>query len=83
MLGEVSRHLRAVTVSYDFNSVSVDCYFDGKVSDDDRESMSLVETELLAWFPQTHSVTLRMQRLDFPNLIPKDRLWVFHRKESI
>ncbi len=54
LLGEVSERLRAVTVSYDDKSVHFDCIYDGEIRDDDHESMSCVETELIALFPETH-----------------------------
>lgn len=82
LLGEVSERLRAVTVSYDDTSVHFDCIYDGDIRDEDRESMSCVETELMALFPQAHRITHKVTRSDYPNLIPKNRIWVYHRKEG-
>jgi hypothetical protein len=81
LLGEVSRTLRAVTVLYDDDSIHFDAYYDGKITDDAREAMSRVETELIAAFPETHRISYSVKRLDFPALIPKDRVWVFYRQE--
>ena len=81
LLGEVSSRLRAVTVYFDDNSIQFDCYYDGEILENDRESMSCVETELLAVFPETHKVTHSIRRWDFPEPIPKIRLWVYFRKE--
>ena len=83
LLGEVSARLRAVTVSYDDKSIHFDCYYDGDITDEDREAMSCVETELMAVFPETHSVTHSVQRKDYPNPIPKETTWAFFRKEDI
>jgi hypothetical protein len=81
LLGEVSERLRAVTVSYDETSLHFEAIFDGKVGDDDRESMSYVETELIALFPSAHVITHAVQQSDFPAPIPKDKAWAFYRKE--
>jgi hypothetical protein len=83
LLGEVPAQLRAVTVSYDDTSIMFQSYFDGAITDEDRESMSLVETELMAAFPSTHTIGHDIIRLDVPALVPKDRTWVYHRKERL
>lgn len=83
LLGEVSAQLRAVIVSYDDSSIHLDCYFDGDISDADREAMSCVETELIAGFPEAHSVTHSVNRADYPNPIPKEGIWAFFRKENL
>lgn len=83
LLGEVSARLRAVTVSYDDKSIHLDCYYDGDITDEDREAMSCVETELMAVFPETHSVTHSVQRKDYPSPIPKETAWAFFRKEDV
>lgn len=83
LLGEVSARLRAVTVSYDDNNIHLDCYYHGEILDADREAMSCVETELMASFPESHSVTHSVQRRDCPHSIPKEMTWVFLRKEDI
>ena len=82
LLGEVSDRLRAVTVSYDEKSIHFDCYYDGEVMDEDCEAMSYVETELIAAFPDTHEITHKVHRKDFPESIPKDNAWAFYRKEQ-
>lgn len=83
LLGEVSPNLRAVTVSYTDSSVQFEAYFDGEISDEDREAMSMVETEVMADFPSSHVITHEVKRLDAPALIPKDRTWAYYRKEPL
>ena len=83
LLGEVSPSLRAVTVKYAESSVHFQAYFDGQVNDEDREAMSLVETEVMAEFPSTHLISHEVIRLDAPALIPKDCTWVYYRKEPL
>lgn len=83
LLGEVPNTLRAVTAVVGHRCVSVDAYFHGPISDDDLESMSLVETELVADLPEEMEIVVNSVRLDHPALIPKEdgRIWVFLRKE--
>lgn len=83
LLGAVGVRLRAVTVGYAETSVHFDAYFDGAVDEDDREAMSQVETEVMADFPSSHSVTHTVIRLDAPEPIPKDCTWVYFRKEAL
>jgi hypothetical protein len=83
LLGEVSARLRAVTVSYDDKSIHLDCYYDGNITDEDREAMSCVQTELMAVFPEAHSVTHSVQQKDYPSPIPKEATWAFFRKEDV
>ena len=83
LLGEVSERLRVVAVSYDDTSIHLDCYYDGEIGYADREAMSCVETEVMALFPDTHSVTHSVHRKDYPDSIAKGKIWAFCRKEDI
>lgn len=56
LLGEVTAHLRAICVSYCDHSIHFEAYFDGIITDDDRDRMSLVEAEVMALFPSTHVI---------------------------
>ena len=83
LLGEISSSLRAVTVSINEKNIKFDCYYDGRISDDDAESMSVVETEIMASLGDQYTISYDVRRLDYPTLIPKDARWVYHRKERI
>ena len=83
LLGEVSARLRAVTVAYTDMSIHLDCYYDGEITDEDREAMSCAETELIAMSPETHRITHQVHRKDYPAAIPKDTTWAFYRKEVL
>lgn len=83
LLGEVGSNLRAVTVTYSGTTIHFDAFVDGEVTDEEREAMSLVETEVMADFPSTDKITHQVMRLDTPNLIPQDRTWVYYRKEPL
>jgi hypothetical protein len=83
LLGEVTPSLRVVTVRYTKTNIHFEAYFHGEITAEEREAMSLVETEIMAAFPSTHTITHEMIRLDAPALIPKDRIWVYFRKEPL
>ena len=80
LLGEVSAALRAVVVKHDDAHIHFDAYFDGPVTEEDEESMSLVHTEVLSWFGEPET-TSSVNRLDPPARIPQDGLWVYRRRE--
>ena len=81
LLGEVSNKLRAVYVSWTDSSVHFDCYFDGEIDEIDVESMWIVDTEILAAFPEAHQITHAVHRWDYPKPIPVGRMCVFSRRE--
>jgi hypothetical protein len=81
LLGEVSPNLRAVVVTCDSKSIFFECFYDRVIFETNQESMSQVETELLALFPEDHNISYRLTRSDFPCSIPKVGLWAYYRKE--
>lgn len=83
LLGEVSPNLRAVTVHFTDASIHFEAFYDGEPHEEDRESMLLVETEVMAEFPSSHAVTHAVSRLDAPALIPKDSIWAYYRREPL
>src|SRR3954467_1844181 len=83
LLGEVSSRLRGVRVSYDPGSIRIEAFFDGKITEEDRGSMSEVETEVYADFPQDYDVVCHRERLDAPARIPQDGLWIYRRREDV
>jgi hypothetical protein len=83
LLGAIPAHLRAITARWDESSVHFDAYYDGEVSDEDRETMAVVDTEVLAGFPETHVVSHAVHRLDFPAEFPDSGRFVFHRQEDL
>ncbi|WP_458718227.1 hypothetical protein [Pseudomonas gregormendelii] len=81
LLGEVSGNLRAVVFSVSELFLSVRFYFDGEIDDDDFESASCVETEVLADYKEGWTVTVKCFRLDASEPIFDDGVWVFRRRE--
>jgi len=74
LLGEVSSRLRALRVSYDHTNIRIEAFFDGNITEDDRESMLEVEAEVHADFHEYLGVTCDVARLDAPARIPQDGL---------
>jgi hypothetical protein len=81
LLGEVSAPLRAVTAQVSGDHLHFDCYYDGHIDEDDVESMSCVETELIAILPESIRVTHALHRIDSPSVLPKADLFVYLRRE--
>jgi len=82
LLGAVTPNLRRVCVTWDDTHVHFNCYFDGAISDEDRATMAVVDTEVYADFPGSHEVTHDVLRLDFPQRLPTDKAAVYQRKED-
>lgn len=81
LLGVVSAALRAVVVDYSETSITVTSYFDGEISEDDAESMSCVETEVVADFAADDRVEVRCVRCDVPHPIDGRGVWAYQRRE--
>lgn len=82
LLGAISPAIRAVTVRFDESSIYFEVFVHGEISDEVREAMSEVETEVMADFSSVERVSHALVRLDPPELIPKDRHWVYFRRED-
>jgi hypothetical protein len=83
LLGAVSSSLRSVQVEWNEKEIDLYCYFDGLISEDAAEDMSVVAAEVAADFPG-HTVNDHCIRIDFPQkIIPTNaaRLTIFRRKE--
>lgn len=82
LLGEVSQTLRAVVFSMSGLILDGRFYFDGPISQEDEESASCVESEVLADYDQEYMITMRCVRIDFPSPINDDGVWVYKRREN-
>lgn len=82
LLGAVSPALRGVTVGWDEKTIKLLCYYDGSISEEDRESMSCVQTEIMADFPELE-IELDVVRCDFPQEMNYLDAWVYRRSESM
>ncbi|MFV3406430.1 hypothetical protein ACNFIC_21135 [Pseudomonas sp. NY15463] len=81
LLGEVSGKLRAVIFSVSGLILNIRFYFDGEIDDDDFESASRVETEVIADYEDDWTVTAKCLRLDASEPIADQGVWVFKRRE--
>ncbi len=83
LLGEVTPNLRGVTCSWDQSLIRISALFDGKVSEENRESMECVATEVMSDFPD-FQVILECQRLDVPEPLSSHALmaWAYSRREG-
>ena len=60
LLGEVLPSLWMASLDWDEKRIYLRCYFDGPVSEEDRESMESVTTEMIADFSLELNVELRV-----------------------
>ena len=81
LLGEIPPALRGVAVDWDARHVRIVGYFDGPISEEDRESMSVVETEVIADFPDM-VVTTDLVRRDAPTPLDWLRAVAYSRRET-
>lgn len=81
LLGEVGPRLRAVGYARRGEDVEVRFWFDGPVSDEDRESASVAVTEVIAALPVDVRVFEEVVRCDAPTRIPSGDPLVFRRRE--
>ena len=82
LLDEIGPDVRGVSVRWTDETVHFDCYVNGVPSSRDKDSMGVVETEVIAVFPEHHQVTHTIHRLDVPILLPNDLRWVYTRRED-
>jgi hypothetical protein len=82
LLGEVSPALRGVAFRVGDREVQVEFYYDGSVSEEDRESASCVVTEVIAALPEDFSVSEEIVQFDAPARLPTVEAWAYRRRES-
>lgn len=81
LLTQISPQLRGVAFSVENQCVCIHFYFDGPISEDDTESVSCVETEVIADYYPELSVSAKSIRLDMPNPMLDGGTWVYLRRE--
>lgn len=81
---KVSCSLRCVQVEFSSTVIDIYCFFDGQISEESAEDMSVMGTEVAADFPN-HMVYEHCIRADYPTPIKRtddERHTVFWRKEG-
>lgn len=85
LLGEVFPQLRAAKIQWDEEKVNLFFYYDGEISEDDRESLECVATEVISDFPD-HGLEVEIVRCDYPaRVLQSDAAniaLVYRRKEE-
>ncbi|MBU2714287.1 hypothetical protein [Zooshikella harenae] len=81
LLGEVSSFLRAVVFSINNKDIEIRFYFDGVINEEDRESASCVETEVIADYDEDYSINANCLRVDACDPINDRGVWVYKRRE--
>lgn len=81
LLGEVFPALRGVGFTLQGDKVQLVVFHDGAISEEDRESASCVETEVMAGLPRSATVVTEIIRADTPKLMPDPGRWVYRRRE--
>ena len=83
LLGEVPPSLRMAALDWDERWIYLRCYFDGLVSEEDRESMESITTEMTADFFPELNVELQVIRLDVPSRLEQPaRAVAYLRRED-
>ncbi|HDK6330971.1 hypothetical protein AAHY48_19675 [Klebsiella variicola subsp. variicola] len=82
LFGNVTPNIRAVVAELSGKNISLLFYFDGQIDDDDKELVSVIETEIIADFDEDFTVDTTVKRLDPPQPIKnKHGLLIYIRKE--
>ncbi len=69
-------------MEWDTTSIRAVAYFDGPVSNEDRDRIGDVETEVLADFVPRFSARIEIQQVDSPIRLTGLMVWVYRRWES-
>lgn len=81
LLGEVSTSLSGVAFKLHGRTVEVKFYFANVPTDDDRETVSAVITELIADLPPDAQVNGTVERMLESRKSSSDQVWVFRRRD--
>lgn len=82
LLGEITPNIRGITCGCNESEIIIKCYFNNEISEEEKEAMECVATEVIACFPN-QKINLECKRIDFPEPLMPYKLseWVYLRKE--
>src|SRR5690554_4740534 len=66
LIGEVPPNLRALAVRREDEKITLECIFDGPISDDDYDAMASVATEIEADYFPPYWCDVQVVRIDAP-----------------
>jgi hypothetical protein len=81
LLGEVSPALRGVTIGWRDHVILLRSYFDGPISEVDRDSMSSVGAEVIGDFSEPWTIEDEVIRCDAPEPLEGLVAWAYRRRE--
>ena len=84
LLGMVTPSLRGVTVGWDANNIHAICFYDCDIGDEEEESASDIEGEIMAhYYPNCHVSVIAEAAKDISDNLNSRTLkaWVYFRKE--
>ncbi|MCT4713942.1 hypothetical protein MUA01_02905 [Enterobacteriaceae bacterium H18W14] len=82
LLGKVTENIRGVIASLDENNILLTFYYDGAITEEDKENASEIETEVIADFDEEFTIDTSVKRFDYPQPIKLDNgFLVYLRKE--
>ncbi|KDA93465.1 hypothetical protein [Pantoea agglomerans] len=83
LLGAVTENMRNIAVDIYENKILLYFFIDGQVQDDDKENISIIETEVIADFEDDFDIETIIKRIDCPEpIILGQGYSVFQRKEN-
>ena len=88
-IGKIDFKVRGIQISYESaNDTKITCYVEGELTEEEREEISEVETEIMCDFCTPYneiSIWIETIRLDSPNPLPQDysapEEWFYRKKE--
>ncbi|ECG5862894.1 hypothetical protein ACLH9T_004762 [Salmonella enterica] len=82
LLGAITENIRNVAVYINEKKILLYFFIDGEIREDDKENISIIETEVIADFEDDFDIESIIKRVDTPEPITLDRGFsVFQRKE--
>lgn len=83
LLGSITENMRNIAVDLTGNKITLYFFINGDITDDDKENISIIETEVIADFEDEFDIEAIIKRIDYPKPIILERgCSIFQRKES-
>lgn len=82
LLGQITPNMRAIYIDWDEEVIRLYFFFDGDITEEEREDISCIETEVISQIPDS-MYELHCIRLDCPKPIVCSGSCVYKRKEAM
>ena len=80
LIGEVTTNMRAAALKVEDSSIELRIFFDSEISEEDEENVRVIETEIMADFPD-NEVSASAIFVPMGRKIDYWDEWIFKRKE--